>query len=71
MKFLGLLLGLVIFVAVLYQSVFTPAVNHQATKATRSIEPPGLQTLKQARQLQQDINQKTQELDYKDRMKHY
>ncbi len=69
MKFLGLLLGLVIFVAVLYQSVFTPAVNHQTTKSTHSIEPSGLQTLKQAQQLQQQLNNRAQKMDYTDRIK--
>jgi len=71
MKFLGLLLGLVIFVAVLYQSVFTPAVSQQATKKSANPELPGLQTLKQAKQLQQSINNQAQEMDYRDRMKQY
>jgi len=72
MKFLGLLLGLVIFVAVLYQSVFTPAINQPVTRNSASLqEPPALQTLKQAQQLQQSINSQTQEMDYRDRMKQY
>jgi len=71
MKFLSLLLGLVIFVAVLYQSVFTPAVNSQVSKPVSPKELPALQTLKQAQQLQHNINSQTQEMDYKDRMKRY
>lgn len=72
MKFLSLLLGLVIFIAVLYQSVFTPAINQQAIKNPANPEElPALQTLKQARQLQQSINNRTQETDYQDRMKQY
>jgi len=72
MKFLGLLLGLVIFVAVLYQSVFTPAINQPAvSNATVPKALPALQTLKQAQQLQQNINSKAQEMDYQDRMKQH
>ncbi len=72
MKFLGLLLGLVIFVAVLYQSVFTPAINQPvARNPTTPKEPPALQTLKQAQQLQQSINSKTQEMDYRNKIKQY
>ncbi len=72
MKFLGLLLGLVIFVAVLYQSVFTPAINQPAVSNPAIPEElPALQTLKQAQQLQQSINSKTQGMDYQDRMKQY
>ncbi len=72
MKFLGLLLGLVIFVAVLYQSVFTPAINQPvASKPTPPKKLPALQTLKQAQQLQQSINSRPQEMNYQDRMKQY
>ena len=58
MNFLGLLLGLVIFVAILYQTIFTPVVGNkvkgqQQNKTTTS---QAMQALKDAEQLKQTIN---------------
>jgi len=71
MKSLILLLVMVIFIAILFQTVFSPAVNTQAIKSTNLKESPAIQTLNQAKQLQQELNNKTQQMGYKERMKQH
>lgn len=68
MKFLSLLLGMVIFVAVLYQSVFTPALNTSPNKQVTDRNSPALQTLKQAQELKDILNKQTDKGDYKERL---
>jgi len=70
MKFLSLLLGLVIFVAILYQGVFTPAVSKHSVKQQNSSPPAALQTLEQAQQLKQSINT-NENMDYKKRLENH
>lgn len=69
MKSLILLLGLVIFVAVLYQTVFTPTIQTQAQKKITPNLAPALETLKQAQELKQKLNSQSNEMDYEDRIK--
>ncbi len=72
MKFLGLLLTLVILTAILYQSVFTPAINqHVEVKTPAHQQAPALETLQQAQQLQQTLNSQPQEMDYKQQIKQH
>ena len=69
MKSLILLLALVIFVAVLYQTVFTPTIKTQALKQETPKVSPALETLKQAQKLKRTLNNQSQKMDYEDRMK--
>lgn len=69
MKSLILLLGLVIFVAVLYQTVFTPAIKTSAQQPQISKMAPAMETLKQAQELKQKLNSQSSEMDYEERMK--
>lgn len=73
MKSLSLLLGLVIFVAVLYQSVFTPTLNTQSKKQEPERTAAALETLQQAKDLEQELKRKlnsgSNEMNYEDRIK--
>ncbi|VAW96954.1 hypothetical protein MNBD_GAMMA23-1383 [hydrothermal vent metagenome] len=69
MKFLSLLLGLVIFVAVLYQSVFTPAVSTQPQRQKVPEVSAALQTLKQAQELKQKLNDQANKMNYDDQLR--
>ena len=68
MKSLILLLGLVIFVAVLYQTVFTPVIKTQGQPPVSPKLAPALETLKQAQELKQTLNSQSSEMDYKERI---
>ena len=69
MKSLLLLLGLVIFVAVLYQTVFTPTIKTQAQKQLTPKIAPAIEALKQAQELKQKLNSQSDEMNYEDRIK--
>lgn len=69
MKSLVLLLVLVIFVAVLYQTVFTPTIKTQAQKQVTPKLAPSMETLKQAQELKQKLNSQASEMNYEDRIK--
>lgn len=73
MKFLSLLLGLVIFVAVLYQSVFTPTLNTQSKKQGPERTAATLETLQHAKDLEQELKRKlkngSNEMNYENRIK--
>ena len=71
MNFLGLLLALVILVAVLYQTVFTPAAKTTQNKQTEAKVSQGLKAIKQAEELKQMINQQNDNLDFKDKLKEH
>jgi len=70
-KSLILLLGLVIFVAVLYQTVFTPAIKTPAQKQEVPKNSPALQTLKQAQELKKILNKQTKKSNYEDKLKQH
>lgn len=64
MKSLILLLVMVIFVAVLYQSVFVAQVNEQSKKPPQSA--PAIQTLQQAKELQGLVNHHADKMKLKE-----
>jgi len=68
MNFLGLLFALVILVAVLYQTVFTPAAKTTHNKQTEAKVSQGLKALKQAEELKQMINKQNDNMDFKDKL---
>jgi len=68
MNFLGLLLALVILVAVLYQTVFTPTVKTTQNKQSEAKVSQGLKALKQAEELKQMINKQNDNMNFNDKL---
>lgn len=71
MKSLVLLLVMVIFVAVLYQTVFDSKIKEQSKSDNSTKIAPAMKTLKQAKELQEMLNKKNDRVDYKDRLKQH
>ena len=69
MNFLGLLLALVILVAILYQTVFTPAVGTHAKPKEDTTTLKALEAIKDAERLKESINNRNQDMRYEDRIK--
>ena len=68
MNFLGLLLALVILVAVLYQTVFTPTVKTTQNKQSEAKVSQGLKALKQAEELKQMIHKQNDNINFNDKL---
>ncbi len=72
MKFLSLLLGLVIFIAILYQTVFTPALQQPTNNEINQRTQQAIQTMKEAEELKQQINEKMQrDMDYQQQLNNH
>ncbi len=69
MKFLSLLLSLVILVAVLYQSVFTPMSKNKNNSQLKTKTTNAFQALKEAEKLKQMLNKKNKSMNYEDELK--
>ena len=72
MKFLSLLLGLVIFIAILYQTVFTSALQQPTNNEINQRTQQAIQTMKEAEELKQQINEKMQrDMDYQQQLNNH
>lgn len=69
MKFLSLLLGLVILVAILYQTAFMPMSHQKKNPQAEAQTTKAIQALKDAEKIKQMLNNRNQKMDYEEPLK--